>query len=302
MRLAASLKAVLPLPATARAIYRHARAAFRVAPRIGILAAVEYVTLRICALMGWPKSGRWRIHLRRWPSPIYGRFGSSDIEVFRQVFIDEEHAWADGIFPANDDILILDCGANIGLASIYFLRLYPRAQIWAVEPDERNFAMLAANLMPFQSHVTLLNAGLWSHEGFLKCIDHQYRDGMEWSRQVQECSQGTTGGVAATTIDNLLAAANRDRIDILKIDIEGAEAVVFSDEKAGWWDQVDTIAVELHDDTHFGCATECFLSAVNHRGFSISRSGELTVAMVNPKPSSSGERGSGSTTKATSGR
>lgn len=281
-----SPKAAQSLCSTVKSIARHARAAFRVAPRIGLRAVIEYVGLRICALIGWPHSGTWRIHLHRWPNPIYGRFGSSDIEVFRQVFIEEEHAWAHGVFQETADILVLDCGANIGLTSIYFSRLYPNAHILAVEPDARNFSMLAKNLSPMSPNITLLNAGLWARAGFLRCIDHQYRDGREWARQVQECSEAETGGVPATTIDSLLTATRRERIHILKVDIEGAEVVVFADEKAAWWDRVDTIAVELHDDTQFGCATETFLRAINHRSFSVCRSGELTVAMANPRNAS----------------
>ena len=56
-------------------------------------------------------------------------------------------------------------------------------------------------------------------------------------------------------------------ITALKIDIEGAEAVVFGKASSSWLDMVDMIAVELHDDLIFGNATDIFLNAVKSQGF-----------------------------------
>ena len=55
-------------------------------------------------------------------------------------------------------------------------------------------------------------------------------------------------------------------ITALKIDIEGAEAVVFGKASSSWLDMVDMIAVELHDDLIFGNATDIFLNAVKSQG------------------------------------
>jgi hypothetical protein len=47
--------------------------------------------------------------------------------------------------------------------------------------------------------------------------------------------------------------------------------------KCAWLNQVDKIAIELHDDTVFGNATEIFCNAIRGQNFEISRSGELTI-------------------------
>ncbi|MFI5179368.1 MAG: hypothetical protein ACHQO8_12420, partial [Vicinamibacterales bacterium] len=47
---------------------------------------------------------------------------------------------------ATDAPRILDCGANVGLASLFFRRAYPKARITAFEADPAIFAMLDANL------------------------------------------------------------------------------------------------------------------------------------------------------------
>ena len=59
--------------------------------------------------------------------------------------------------------------------------------------------------------------------------------------------------------------------------MEGAEAVIFSENYRSWLDKVDAIAIELHDDTVFGKGTEAFFTAIEGLGFDVSHSGELTV-------------------------
>jgi hypothetical protein len=78
-------------------------------------------------------------------------------------------------------------------------------------------------------------------------------------------------------IESLLQRSGHDRVSILKIDIEGSEAVVFSDHHATWIDRVDNIVIEIHDDSVFGHCSAVFARAIANREFNVSRSGELTV-------------------------
>ena len=83
----------------------------------------------------------------------------------------------------------------------------------------------------------------------------------------------------ALDIPEILRRSGRDRISILKMDIEGSECVVFAAPNVSTWlSRVDCLAVELHDDTHFGRCTDIFSRAIIDQGFSLSRSRELTVA------------------------
>jgi hypothetical protein len=73
--------------------------------------------------------------------------------------------------------------------------------------------------------------------------------------------------------------AGFERVSLLKIDIEGAEAVVFNAPNLSWLDRVDNIAIELHDDSQFGMAAPIFWRAVQDRGFSFIKRGELVIGM-----------------------
>jgi FkbM family methyltransferase len=60
----------------------------------------------------------------------------------------------------------LDCGANIGLATLFFKRLYPESEIHAFEPDPETFKMLRRNVEQNSlSYVYLYNVALSDQQG-----------------------------------------------------------------------------------------------------------------------------------------
>jgi len=136
---------------------------------------------------------------------------------------------------------------------------------------------LQRNLAAYGSRARPIRAAIWSRTVPLVISQETYRDGREWAKQVRSCRPGETADVEGVDIGTLLAASDHVKLSLLKMDIEGAEAVVFSDNFQSWLDETDAIAIELHDDSVFGNATEVFFSAINGQGFTIARSGELTI-------------------------
>jgi FkbM family methyltransferase len=205
--------------------------------------------------------------------PLTLRRRTSDLLVFRQVFIDREYGCLDGLEGVG---LIVDAGANVGLTSAYMLSRWPAADLVALEPHEGNHQLATRNLAAFGDRARVLKGALWSHPCSLRIREEADRSGREWSVQVREAEPGEVGDVVATDVPSLLRASGHNRISILKMDIEGAEAVVFSG-PCPWLDQVDTLVVELHEDRGFGDAFAAFRRAIDGRGFISERSGELTV-------------------------
>jgi FkbM family methyltransferase len=199
---------------------------------------------------------------------LFIRKGTSDRDVFKQIFLDQEYGRL-----ILDHGLIIDCGAYVGYSAAYFLTRYPRCTVFAIEPDDGNFSQLVKNLRPYGKRAILFNAGVWSHATRLAIRSDIYRDGREWTRQVHEKRCGVVEGI---DIGALLATSGYRRISLLKMDVEGCEVVIFS-QKPAWLSQVDNIAIELHDDSVFGSATNAFYSAIEDEGFQISHSGELTL-------------------------
>lgn len=214
--------------------------------------------------------------------PLYFRLGSTDLDVFHQIFTELEYA---PLCALRDVRTVVDCGANVGYASAFFLSQFPACRIVAVEPDRNNFSMLQRNLRPYAPRYEAVRAGVWSDSVPLTMSTEPYRDGREWSIQVRPVEANETAEVWGISMGSLLDASGVDRVSLLKMDIEGAEAVVFR-ENVEWLDRVDAIAIELHDDSRFGQATDVFNAAIRGRGFIVSYSGELTICR---RPEQSGE-------------
>jgi len=170
------------------------------------------------------------------------RPNTSDINVFEQIFIDEEYRCAIAAEPE----IIIDAGANIGLASIYYSLTYPTAKIIAFEPEASNFALLQENIKHYPN-IQCENAGLWNKNTWLKIHNP---DGQKHSFTVEESS--SPQGIHAVTVDRVMEQHDLPFIDILKVDIEGAEKEIFSGHPA-WTSKVGMIVIELHDKERVGC-------------------------------------------------
>ena len=206
--------------------------------------------------------------------PLACRGLTPDLKVFSQIFLFREYSCIDGV---KNPRLIIDCGANAGYSSAYFLSRHPAAELIAVEPDPENFALLSENLRPYGARARAIQSAIWSHPTRLTLSETPYRDGLELARQVRECQPTEPGGFLATDIGTLLRESGHERISILKIDIEGAEGVVFAKNYESWIDRVDALVIELHDDTIFGDNRAIFARAIAGRGFTVSEFEELTV-------------------------
>lgn len=204
--------------------------------------------------------------------PLVCRRGTSDLDVFGQIFSHREYRCLDSVRDAG---LIIDCGANVGFSSAYFLTQYPTAEVIAVEPDSGNFAALQRNLAPYGSRAKPLRAGIWWRSAGLMVTDSAYAgDGREWARGVREATGGETPEVHAVDIGTLFDKSGHDRISILKIDIEGSEEAVFA-APCPWLERVDNLVIELHGPS---CETS-FRRALDGHGFKMSTCDELVVCM-----------------------
>jgi FkbM family methyltransferase len=127
--------------------------------------------------------------------------------------------------------VIIDAGANAGFASIYFAHAYPRARVFAIEPEENSCQMLLRNA-EFYPNILPIRAALWSEEGELQ-ITNPNSD--KWSFQVNKLTKDKAAEtIDAITMDKLLSMAKTDKIDIIKMDIEGAEAELFCANYENW--------------------------------------------------------------------
>jgi len=135
---------------------------------------------------------------------------------------------------------IIDCGANVGLASVWYSRIYPKAKIVSIEPEPGNFEVLAKNAAS-RPQITPVNAAISDRAGFVEL--ENTRDNAAWAWETKESQRG---GVRTVTINELLSSDDDLIPFILKIDIEGFEVELFRS-NTEWVERTPLIVFESHD-------------------------------------------------------
>lgn len=193
---------------------------------------------------------------------IYIRPGTTDQDVYYEIFKNSELEYKFG-----NASIIVDGGAHIGCASIWFSLRYPESKIYAIEPDVNNYNVLISNSMLYPNIIPL-KYGLWNKRTFLEVNDKKDN----WSYTVFEVDYNS--GLEAIGINELMNLFNIHSIDILKVDIEGSEVELFQD--SGWIYKVDFLIVELHERFRKGCV-KSFYSAIKKRNFIEEQIGEKII-------------------------
>lgn len=140
---------------------------------------------------------------------------------------------------------VLDAGANIGDETARFYLLYPRANVLAIEAESKNYEILLHNFKNITSVKTIIGA-LWWESGSVQ-IGNQFGDLAE-SYSIQSTSDGSFSEVRAYTVSELMDLMQWDSIDILKIDVEGAEYEIFGKNSAEWIPKVKCFVFEVPDN------------------------------------------------------
>ena len=244
--------------------------------KIGVINTLRYVlkTKVVKHVNGTTPKGSYKIgtlNSNELRGPVFFRYNSSDINVFSQIFITDEYR---PLTDLQDVKLIIDCGAYVGFSSAYLLSKFPEAHVFAIEPDKKNYELLKENLSIYGNRVTTLNAAVWSRKVGLKVLSGGPGEESEWATTVRECRHGEQADLPAVDIETLLTESERDQIDLLKMDIEGAEAEVFSQNCERWINKVRAFAIELHGEE----CSDLFYRALSSDSFRFSLSGEITIA------------------------
>jgi FkbM family methyltransferase len=204
------------------------------------------------------------IKLKNYPYSFFLRNGTSDIPTFYKIFYNKEYNVQLNLNPK----VILDLGANVGLASIFFSAKYPQAKIIAVEPEKVNFQLLVKNTES-NSNISCLNYGVWNRVTNLE-IKAGYDN---WGFRTIETDVENDDTIRAISIDKIMADFNLDQIDILKIDIEGSEKELFEKNYEKWLPKTKWIIIELHDEFKKDSSKSFFRALINY-DFNLSASGE----------------------------
>jgi FkbM family methyltransferase len=154
---------------------------------------------------------------------------------------------------------IIDCGSNIGLSIIYFKTLYPQSKILGFEPDKNAFEVLQFNIAQFGfSNVEVLDKAVWNEETELIF----YSEGADGGRIALDSDQNSLIKVKTNRLKDFL----NEKIDFLKLDIEGAETKVLEDCSENL-NLIDKLFIEYHSFSSTPQSLNLLLGILEKNGF-----------------------------------
>ncbi|MFA6254126.1 MAG: FkbM family methyltransferase [Candidatus Paceibacterota bacterium] len=164
----------------------------------------------------------FKLRLKKFGQPfeIFVR-DNGDLAVLKEVF------WL-GEYDLNlvkEPNTILDLGSNIGLTAIYFKLKYPKAKIYAFEPDPTTFKQLLLNTQKMPE-ISCYNLAISGQSGSLTF--YPYPGSSMSSSLIKRLPNQEGVTVDAVSLDDVLALVEVDQVDLLKFDVEGAEDEIFS--------------------------------------------------------------------------
>jgi len=184
-----------------------------------------------------------------------------DLAIFYEVFYKQTYFIPNGNIPKKS--IIIDLGAHVGLTAQYYINQYKPTFYLAIEVDRNNFYLLEKNTKSLNT----INQNVAISENNLP--KYQTKSDVSYNHKVS-----TTGNdlslVQTTTMDKVIRKYGLEKIDLLKIDIEGGEQALLKNAES-WIHQVDHIIIELHE----AYSIEQFCNDIEKHGFAVNRPNDV---------------------------
>ncbi len=181
--------------------------------------------------------------------------------LYREIFARQHYYF----HAQNETPVILDCGANVGMASLYFKWLYPKARVRAFEPDPATFQLLKQNITRNKLDVETHNCAVWDENAEVDFfVDTRNPGALLMSTDASRLNSQSIR-VPARRLSDFVQGT----VDFVKLDVEGAEHRVLSDlVQGGKIRAIRQMVIEYHHriGRQKSCLAE-FLLMLEHSGF-----------------------------------
>lgn len=153
--------------------------------------------------------------------------------------------WVPPIISPN---IIFDIGGNIGTTSIYFSYFFPKAKIYTFEPVKRNYEILLLNTKDIEN-VKTFNTGLGLENGKVDIFtanDETNTGGFSIYKENSAINQNSSEKIQIRNPADIMNEIGVSKIDLIKIDTEGAEYDILRSIDKDILSNVKWILGELH--------------------------------------------------------
>ena len=166
---------------------------------------------------------------------------------------------------AQTNPVIIDCGSNIGLSILYFKQIFPNSKIFGFEADINNFNILKQNIETNGcTQVQIFNKAVWINDHGVSFNNA----GTESSRiLIDNENKQTANIVPSIDLNNFLQEF--EKIDFLKVDVEGAEYEIFKHIQPQQLAKVDNLFLEYHGKSFETYKLNTIIDIISKHGFSL---------------------------------
>lgn len=206
-----------------------------------VVGVVSLVALpgRLPPRQGWERAGRIRLRLRTRKGQVFETEARNSWPV-----IEVYHGEYERAIGWDQLRLVLDVGAHVGAFVCWAANRAPTARMVAFEPEPRNFGDLEENVLrnDLAGRVELVNAAAASVDGEVALHVHGH------DRQLSSvvATAGVAVPVRSINLDQYIRTSLEGPIDLLKMDVEGAEWEILSSLRDDTWARISRLVVEVH--------------------------------------------------------
>jgi FkbM family methyltransferase len=238
---------------TALNIFRELNGTWRLAEDASSFArfAGDTLAYRAPRVFSFPDPDRHRTSRLRDGTRLRYRLNRGDLRAVAESWILEAYELPFEIHPRN----ILDLGANIGATGAWFLHRYGGSRIVAVEPVRENAELARINLGRMSVESEVVTAAVAATEGIGKFA-------LSDNSMIGRLGVKVSKSKLATPAYIIYRFPDDERIDLVKMDIEGAEEEIFGAD-VGWLERVDCVVLELHS----GVSSTNIIATLQRLGF-----------------------------------
>jgi len=241
----------------------------------GILPLTEVLKIAINSLSN-DNSKLVTLKVRCLKHRIQIRNNPIDQQTLLSTFLDQFHLPPKGALDCKKPV-ILDLGSNIGLTCCHYKYLYPDSIIYGYELNKTNYKIAADNTS-FYSDITLFHQGVWFKNDVLSYSLDNNNDA--YKIEVLDKSKENIQVANLLSIEEIVDRF--EKVDFLKMDIEGAEIEIFEKSNPTWLSKVKSLNIEFHLDKNQKLSK--YENIIRSHGFQIAKKNSHWSSIIAFRP------------------